>query len=408
MTRLLVVSFWCPDPPDNGSRLRALHLMRQLARRGHEIRLLSLAQRETDMDAARVNLAPLCPRGVTLFPSRFFRPGTARALAGFLSPRPRHLLDTHQPDFARAVARECRSGGHDAVLALELGAAHYVPADTPAPCVLDQLEVSPFVKAVREAATPRARLRRSLTLHKLRGHLRGLARRYALWTVASEAEARAVRDLVGPAAPPLQVLPNGVDLDENVPEPHAHYDPDGLVYNGAPSFAANADAARWFAEAILPIIQRQRPAARLTVTGRCDTLGTDDALRHAPGVTLTGFLEDVRPAVRGAAACVVPLRQGGGTRLKILEAMALGVPVVSTARGAEGLGVTDGEDILLADDPAAFAAAALRLMGDSALRARLGAAGRRLVESRYGWDALAEPLDAALRSLVGQREKPCL
>ena len=348
--RLLVVSFWCPDPSDNGSRLRARHLIRQLARRGHEIRLLALAQRETDLAAARENLAPLCAGGVTLFPSRFFRPGTARALAGFFTPRPRHLLDMHQPDFAEAVARECRSGGHDAVLALELGAAHYVPADAPVPCVLDQLEVSPFVNAVREAGSARARLRRSLTLSKLRAHLRALARQYALWTVVSDAEARAVRALVGPAAPPLQVLPNGVDLEGNAHDPRAPYDPDGLVYNGAPAFWANADAVRWFAEAILPIIRRGRPDARLRVTGRSDTLAPDDPLRHAPGVTLTGFLDDVRPAVRGAAVCVVPLRQGGGTRLKILEAMALGVPVVSTARGAEGLGAEDGRDILIADD----------------------------------------------------------
>jgi glycosyltransferase involved in cell wall biosynthesis len=403
MTRLLVVSFWCPDPPDNGSRLRALHLIRQLARRGHEIRLLALAQRETEIEAARANLAPLCPRGVALFPSRFFRPGTARALAGFLSPRPRHLLDTHQPDFAGAVARECRSGSHDAVLVLELGAAHYIPADAGAPCVLDQLEVSPFVKAVREAASPRARLRRSLTLHKLRGHLRALGRRYALWTVVSEAEAQAVRDLAGGAAPPVRVLPNGVDLEANAPDTQAPYDADTLVYNGAPAFAANADAVRWFAEAILPLIRQERPDVCLRVTGRCDTVPPGDVLRHTPGLTLTGFLDDVRPTVRGAAACVVPLRQGGGTRLKILEAMALGVPVVSTARGAEGLGATGGEDILLADDPAAFAAAALRLMEDAPLRARLGMAGRGLVEARYGWDALAGPLDDALTALSRHR-----
>ena len=398
--KLLVVSSWCPFPADNGSRLRIYHLLRQLARRGHRIKLLALAQEDSDLAAARADLEPLCTLGVELFPARFFRPDTAKALLGFFSPRPRHLLDTHQEDAARAVARECRGGGYDVVLAMQLGVAHYVPRDTPASCVLEEIEVSGFLKAVREAGSAPARARRALTLAKLRTHVATLARQYALWTAVSEAEAQAVRALVGLAAPPIRVLPNGVDLDGNAFDAAAPYDPDGLIYNGALSFSANLDAVRWFAEAILPIIQAERPGVRLRVTGRNDALPADDPLRDRQGIELTGYLKDVRPAVRGAAACVAPLRQGGGTRLKILEAMALGTPVVATPRGIEGIAATDGEDVLLADTPAAFAAATWRLMADPALRARVGAAGRRLAESRYGWDALGDSLESLLQSLI--------
>ena len=406
--KLLVVSFWCPFPADNGSRLRAYHLIRQLSRRGHDIRLLALAQEETDMAAAREGLSPLCTQGVELFPARFFRPGTARAVLGFFSPRPRHLLDTHQEDAARVIAQECRSGNYDAVLALELGVAHYIPADTPAPCVLDQLEVSGFVKAVREAGSPQARLRRALTLAKLRGHVASLGGRYALWTTVSEAEGQAVRQLVGRAAPTLSVLPNGVDLDGNSYDPTAAYDPEGLIYNGALSFSANLDAVRWFAEAILPIIQRERSGVGLRVTGRNEGLPPDDPLRTRAGVVLTGYLEDIRPAVRGAAVCVAPLRHGGGTRLKILEAMALGTPVVATPRGAEGIEARGGEEIVIADTPHEFAAAVLRLLADPALRARVGAAGRRLVESHYGWDAIGAQLESTLKSLTEMETPLCL
>lgn len=403
--RILVASFWCPFPPDNGSRLRAYHLIRQLARQGHQLRLLTLTQPETDLQAAREAMAALCTGGVEFFPSRLvFRPHTARALIGFLTPRPRHLLELFQPDFAAAVAQECHSGGFDAVLALELGTAHYVPADAPIPCVLDQLEVSPFQKAVLEAPSPRERLRRSLTLIKLRVHIRDLGRRYALWTAVSEAEVQAIKSLAGNAAPPLEVLANGVDLEGNAYAPEAAYENNTLVYNGALSFSANEDAVRWFAAEILPILQQSVPSLRLRVTGRNDGLVAADPLRAMPGVTLTGFLQDVRPAIQSALACVVPLRQGGGTRLKILEAMALGVPVVATSRGAEGITATPGRDILIADTPAAFAEAVLSLRNDPARRASLGAAGRCLVEAHYGWDALGSQLDRSLCALVQGRK----
>ena len=137
-----------------------------------------------------------------------------------------------------------------------------------------------------------------------------------------------------------------------------------------------------------PLFGQARLRAHLWVTGRADTLPASHALRHTEGVTLTGFLDDVRPAVQGADVCVVPLFAGGGTRLKILEAMALGTPVVSTTLGAEGIDARDGEDILLADTPAAFARAVLSLLTDAALRERVRVNARRLVEHSYGWDRI--------------------
>ena len=402
--RLLVVSYWCPAPPDNGSRLRAYHLIRQLARQGNHIRLLTMTQPETDMAAAAEALASFCAAGVEMFPSRVvFQPSTIKAMLGFLTPRPRHVLEMFHAEFADAVARECQHGQYEALLALELGAAHYVPANVTIPCILDQLEVSPFVKGTQEASSMSQRVRRQLTLAKLRAHVRDLGRRYAQWTAVSEAEAKVIQALAGGAAPPIQILPNGVDLRENGFLPHAEYDQDVLIYNGALTFSANADAVRWFVAEILPMIQEAEPQMQLRVTGRNATLADNDPLRTMPGVTLTGFLPDVRPAVRSALACVVPLRQGGGTRLKILEAMALGVPVVATRRGAEGLAATPDEEILIADAPADFAAAVLRLRHDPELRGRLGAAGRRLVESRYGWDALGAQLHASLQMLASKK-----
>ena len=121
------------------------------------------------------------------------------------------------------------------------------------------------------------------------------------------------------------------------------------------------------------------------------------------GAELTGYLNDIRPAVAQSWACVVPLRVGGGTRLKILEAMALGTPVVSTSKGAEGLAVTHGENILIADDPGDFAQAVVCLLGDESLRAKLSANGRRLVEERYSWKTCAHRLEQLLYQVIEQR-----
>jgi glycosyltransferase involved in cell wall biosynthesis len=132
-----------------------------------------------------------------------------------------------------------------------------------------------------------------------------------------------------------------------------------------------------------------------------------DRLPANDGLVLTGYLDDVRPTVARSWACVVPLRVGGGTRLKVLEAMALGTPVVSTSKGAEGLEVTSGEDILIADEPADFADATLRLLDDPALRAELAANGRRLVRGRYGWDQIGEELNRFLHQVVREyRHRP--
>lgn len=406
---ILIVSAWCPFPADNGSRLRAFHLITQLARQGHRLTLIAMGQDDSDLERAQAGLAPLCAGGVTLFPSRFFRPGTLKSRLGYFSPKPRMLLDTWQPEAAREIARQCHDGPHDVVLALELGIAHYIPSDTPRPCILDQVEVSSFVRPLAEETSLRRRLRMGLMVAKFRAHVASLAPRFALWTTVSEDERQAIQRLVGKQVTmPLEILPNGVDLDYNKADLGAAYDPDALVYNGALSFYANREAVEYFAADVLPLVHEQRPGAFLSVTGRHEALGPDDPLRCSAGVRLTGYLDDIRPTVRGAAACVVPLRQGGGTRLKILEAMALGTPVVATRRGAEGIDCSPGEDILLADTAPELAQATLALMTDPALRRRIGAGGRRLVEAHYGWDRIGERLATLLESpRLPPRETTC-
>lgn len=185
----------------------------------------------------------------------------------------------------------------------------------------------------------------------------------------------------------MAVIPNGVDLDYFRPLPppaQAHH----LVFTGSMDWRPNQDAAHYFVREILPLLRQARPDLECTFVGRNPP--TDiQRLGQVPGVHITGTVEDVRPYVERALVYVVPLRIGGGSRLKILEALALGRAVVSTTVGAEGLDVVHDRHIMLADDPISFAESVLRLLGDSKRCQELAIEGRRLVEQHYGWDALA-------------------
>jgi glycosyltransferase involved in cell wall biosynthesis len=225
--------------------------------------------------------------------------------------------------------------------------------------------------------------------------------RFDLVTMVSAEDAATSRRLVLGGRPPIEIVPNGVDCATHRPGLAAPL-PDTLVFNGALTYSANYDAMAYFLSEIFPLIRAVQPSISLTITGA--TTGVDlNGLPLDGNVTLTGFVDDVRPYVGRAWTCVVPLRQGGGTRLKILEAMALGTPVVATPKGAEGLAVAPDRDILIADDPAAFAHQVLRLLRDPALRTRLTANARRLVEQRYDWPAIGQRFVDLLETLEPAR-----
>ena len=154
---------------------------------------------------------------------------------------------------------------------------------------------------------------------------------------------------------------------------------------------------------MLPLIKRVRPEVRLLVVGPAPP--PEIVRRAAPDVIVTGEVPDVRPYLERAKVVVVPLRIGGGTRLKIVEALAMAKPVVSTSLGAEGLDVSDGEDILIADNAPAFADRVAGVLADNALATRLGSAGRRLVERSYDWNASARKLEALYHSTLLSRQR---
>ncbi len=197
------------------------------------------------------------------------------------------------------------------------------------------------------------------------------------------------------------VVPNGVDLDEFRPRTGAPPpEPNTILFFGAINYFPNTDAVKFFIDEVLPLVLVRCPGAKLRVVGHTPPQLLSLA---GPNVEMAGFVEDIRVAIERAAVVIAPLRVGGGTRLKIVEAMAMGKAIVSTRQGAEGLDLTHGRDVLLADDAASFAEQVLRALRDPGLSGELGKAARSLAESRYGWRAAVQRLERFYDELRGSR-----
>jgi glycosyltransferase involved in cell wall biosynthesis len=196
---------------------------------------------------------------------------------------------------------------------------------------------------------------------------------------------------------PSVVIPNGIDLSE-FERVVAAEGPPTILFAGLMSYHPNDDAIRWFLDAILPLVQQSRPDVHMVVAGAAPA----SWLRRRVCATLsvTGPVDDMRPYLRAATVVVAPIRHGGGTRVKVLEAMATGRPVVSTTIGCEGLGITHEDGVLIADDPRGFAEMVLRVLGDPALAARLSDAGHTHVTQCFDWDAIGIQLRAHVRQEI--------
>ncbi len=392
---ILFLSRWFPYPIDNGSKLRITSLIQTLARR-HRVHLIAFAEQPPavgDVQAVRQYAA-----SVAAVPYRAFDPRRPAALAGFLSARPRSVIDTFSAPMQAAVAQARRDWRPALVIASEIDMAVYAAALRPCPLILEDLEVTPIYEPYLKAASMRARLRAGLSWWKLCGYIRWLARRFDAFTVASEVEQKRVLAVASPRGG-VALVPNGVHLGARPAGAQAV--PDTLIYAGSLTYRANFEAVDYFLRDIFPLIRAQRPAACLAVTGKLDGVRLD-RLPHDDQVRFTGCLDDVRPLIAGAWASVVPLRSGGGTRLKVLESLALGTPVVSTSKGAEGLDLRPGRDLLIADEPAEFAGAVVALLDSPELRRSLSRHGRQAVEARYNWDAIGEGFCAFAEQISAQ------
>jgi glycosyltransferase involved in cell wall biosynthesis len=395
--RILFLSRWFPYPADNGSKLRISNLIGQLAVE-HEVVLVSFRPPERGIDPETERGPARDCSAVYTAPYPGYRPTSVKALTGLFALQPRSLVAAHSPELSELAARALRQHRCDLVVASQLDMLPYALAQSDVPILLDELEVTVYRDAIDRRRSGKARFRAYLTWFKLGLYLRRVLPGMAACTVVSEQERENVR-MIAPSYERVSVIPNAVDLARYA-GPHGDPKPNTLVFTGSLNYHPNYEGLRWFLAEAFPRIQQAVPGVRLRVTG--STHGVDRTrLSGGSAVEYTGYVDDIRPVVAESWASVVPIWHGGGTRLKILEAMALGTPVVSTTKGAEGLSVTSGTDILMRDDPDGFARGVSEILRSSELRGRLADGGRRLVRSRYDWQIVGADLRALARGAAG-------
>jgi glycosyltransferase involved in cell wall biosynthesis len=394
--RVLFLAPIVPFPADNGGKLRAAAVALALAAR-HEVAFAAFSE------------PGAAPSGTPEVADRFreFKvfspPPPPSRLRRWLSASPSDVQRMTSPEAATWVEETVSRFAPDVLVTGDPALTTYIRSHRDRVRVLDYVCEATLQFERMRAMAPRAqRFLWTLRKRKFAAFLRRVAPHYDLCVVNSEED----RDALLAAAPGwarVDVVPNGLDLAA-YPPGLAAPEPRTLVFHGALSYGPNRDAVRHFADAILPRVRAAVPGVRLLVTGRTPTNGSAP---QGPGIVYTGYVPDVRPVIAGAWACPVPLRTGaGGARFKVLEALALGTPVISTAIGYEGLAVTDGVDILRAEDPEAFAAQTVRVLRSPELRAHLAEGGRRLIERKYNWTALGERLATALEELAARTMDP--
>lgn len=374
--KILFLSQWFPYPPDNGSKIRIYNILRGLAPH-HEITLVSFIYgREVDVENSP--LRTLCQE-IHVVRWRPFNPHSLRSAFGYFSLKPRYVVDTLSSEMKALIERLLSNGNYDLVIASEMGMAGYAPSFKRFPALLDDLEIGVYYQQYAHANSHSRRLRHGLTWYKQRRYTADLLKYFKAVTVVSQPELDLV-SRVASSSVRVEVIPNCISLDDYIginEEPR----PDTLVFSGSFTFDPNYKAMQWFLGEVYPLVTASVPGARLTITGN----HAEKPLKVTQGVTLTGFLEDIRPVIASSWASLAPIQTGSGTRLKILEAMALKTPVIATSKGAEGIDARNGRDILIADTPKAFAQAVIDLFKDPGLRQELSTNAFRLVQQKYDW-----------------------
>ena len=394
--KILFLSPTVPFPLTDGGRIRVFNLLKQIAEKS-DVTLLALETQPTDAEGVaelqqlgiQVHLVPNAPT----LPRVSF--GTL--VNAFFKRQPitvaRYDLPTYRQKFRELVATENFDLVH-----YEMFHTAQFHTETELPSVLSQQNVDSAIwrRLCGETANPFYKFAYWTQQLAFQRYERVLSPKFDAVTCTSDIDAAVFQRHC--AADTIEIIPNGVDV--------THYQPDftseapaHLIYIGSMDWYPNEDAVAFFADEVLPGIQDKVPDVQFSIVGGNPSARVQK-LAEREGVVVTGRVPEIKPYFAEATVFVVPLRIGSGTRLKILEALAMGKAIVSTSVGAEGLDLKDGEEIFIADAPTAFADAVTRLLTDVSLRRRVGENGRTRVEQDYDWRSIGEKLHTLYESLI--------
>src|SRR5208337_762159 len=405
--RILMLSPYVPWPLDGGPRIRIYCVLRELVKRGHEVTLL--AGHEGPPLPASHPLNSLCREIVTYRPPASARPGwpVLSALRSLASPLPYVAAKFGSLHIGEIVQSLADKGQYDLVWAHFAFTAYAVPLELcrSMPVVLDEHESEGLLwrQYLRHGSLAK-RAFAIINLIKLPVFRKRVMSQVAAVLSNSEREANFTRRH---APPRVQVwaVPNGVDAEFFSPAPTDVNRRNVILLCSGLAVYRNRAAALWFARRMFPTIRREVPDAEFWIVGSNPNQEVR-RLAETPGIHVTGAVDDVRPYYAMAKVAVAPYRHGEGTKIKVVEAMACGTPVVSTSIGCQGLDVRDDEQLMIADEEINFCDRVVELLRDAGRARNLAAAGRKLVEEKYTWNRLIDSLEPKLIALVG-RKNPC-
>src|ERR1700730_8253316 len=389
-------------PPDTGGKIRSYNILRELARH-HSVTFFSFyAAHDGD---AHPDLKNLFDR-VVCIPLQLPAAKSAGEMFDYglrlFSSQPYNFTKFCRPGVRRRLHALLRQEKYDVIVCDFMAPASVIPWHLPTPKVIftHNVEATIWRRHYQVATNP---LWKAISWLEWR-RMEAAERRYLQLADQVLTVSEADRDAFAPfvEAGKLTVIPTGVDLDYFQPllvEEAAN----SLVFIGSMDWLPNEDAILYFIGSILPLIKQQCPEVSLDVVGRSPSRKLQAVAEREKSMRITGRVEDVRPFVARCSMSIVPLRIGGGTRLKIFEAMAMSKAVVSTSVGAEGLPVRTGENILLADTPHDFAHCVVSLLRDPDARKRLGDSARALVQEKYSWPKVAESFARTLQDVIVRR-----
>jgi glycosyltransferase involved in cell wall biosynthesis len=396
--RVLYISVAYPLPANNGAKMRLWAILRAIKNAGHELSLASFAE-PGEGAGTEQDLATVCTDTdiVTLSYTRLSAGGDyGKRLRGLLSSSPFTLERLRSSEMAERLKRRVREHSFDVIVCDNVFAAVNLPASA-SPVVMNSQNVEYRIlqRYIEHERNPLKALYARVEAHKLRRFEAAMYRRAIMAMACSSVDTGLIRSL----CPGIEtaVAPNVVDVHEYPPA--AGEEPLAVLYQGGMDWFPNRDALQYFVRDILPLVRKEVPGVRLVAAGRNPSPEFRAQFSDVAALEFTGTLADLRPVIAKAAVCVVPLRIGSGTRLKILEAGAMGKAMVSTSVGVEGLDFIAGKEILVADDPATFARDVVQLLNDPARRKALGEAARNRVLQDYDITALERYIATAFQKL---------
>jgi polysaccharide biosynthesis protein PslH len=377
-------------PVDKGGKIRTYHLLKQL-KTDHHITYLTLDDGTAPADAAASayeychNLIRIPHLTRPKFSAGFY----AELALNIPSSLPYAIRKYKSKPMSRAIAEATSKDRFDVVICDFLAPAVNLPRDLRTPVVLFQhnVEAEIWRRHYEVQQNPGKRFYLYWQWRKMQHFERDACRRFDSVIAVSGADAKMMERDYGLAK--VHDIPTGVDIDFFKPTNGASARANSLVFTGSMDWLPNEDAMRYFIDDILPIVKQRVPGVHLTIVGRSPYPSLVELAERDPALTVTGRVDDVRPYIENAVAFIVPIRIGGGTRLKIYEAMAMEKPVISTTVGAEGLPVHDGAQLFIADNPKTFAEAVVKVLSDSELATRLGTSAAQFVRQNFAWPGVA-------------------